>query len=209
MDPGLQQLLERSAKRHSHLCPRQVLGVRMGIAGTAALGLDVPICRQSGLVIVETDGCFVDGIEVATGATVGHRTLRVGDYGKIAATFVDATSGRAVRLWPRNQAREEAASWAADAANPYDAQVIGYQRMPEAELFHREQVVLTRSVDALISQPEIRVNCDSCGEEIFNERQVVVGDGILCRPCAAGGYYLPAERNHLEPDRGVNVPAYG
>jgi formylmethanofuran dehydrogenase subunit E len=207
MHAEMQQLLERSAERHSHLCPRQILGVRMGIAGMAALGLEVPISKQRGLVIVETDGCFVDGIEVATGATVGHRTLRVGDYGKIAATFVDATSGRAVRLWPREQARQEAALYAADAATPYEAQLMGYQRMPEVELFHQEQVVLTRSVEALISQPEIRVNCDSCGEEIFNERQVVVGDAILCRPCAAGGYYLPGCLP--EPDRGVEAVAYG
>ena len=78
--------------------------------------------------------------------------------------------------------------------------------MPEAELFHQECVVLTRSVEALISQPEIRVHCDACGEEIFNERQVIVGDGILCRPCATGGYYLTGSLP--EPLHGVQVAAY-
>jgi formylmethanofuran dehydrogenase subunit E len=200
MKLDLQQHLARSADRHSHLCPRQVLGVRMGLAGMAALRLEAPLSKEAGLVIVETDGCFVDGIEVTTGATVGHRTLRVGDYGKIAATFVSATSGRALRLWPRTQARQAAALYAPDAGDPYDAQVQGYQRMPEAELFCQQQVALTRSVEALISQPEIRVECDSCGEEIFNERQVIVGDGILCRPCAAGGYYVPARLAQPCPD---------
>jgi formylmethanofuran dehydrogenase subunit E len=169
----------------------------MGLAGIAALGLEAPISKQAGLVIVETDGCFVDGIEVATGATVGHRTLRVCDYGKIAATFVSATNGEALRLWPRTHARLTAAAYAPDAANPYDAQVQGYQRMPEAELLDGERVVLTRSVAAMISQPEIRVECDSCGEEIFNERHVVVGDGILCRPCAIGGYYVGGQMTAL------------
>jgi len=206
MNPELQQLLKRSAERHSHLCPRQVLGVRIGIAGMTALGIESPISKQSGLVIVETDGCFVDGIEVATGATVGHRTLRVGDYGKIAATFVGAPSGRAVRLWPRAEAREQAGRYARDALDPYEAQVKGYQRMPDAELFHQEYVVLTRSVEALISQPEIRVSCDVCGEEVFNERQVIVGDGILCRPCAAGGYYTITGLPELDPE--LEVAAY-
>jgi formylmethanofuran dehydrogenase subunit E len=206
MNPELQQLLERSADRHSHLCPRQVLGVRIGLAGMAALGIEPPISKQSGLVIVETDGCFVDGIELSTGATIGHRTLRVGDYGKVAATFVSAASGRAVRLWPRTEAREQAARYATDASDPYDAQVKGYQRMPDAELFHREDVVLTRSVEALISHPEIRVNCDVCGEEIFNERHVIVGDGILCRPCAVGGYYVSG--GLPERSRAVAVAAY-
>jgi formylmethanofuran dehydrogenase subunit E len=203
MHPELEQLLERSAERHSHLCPRQVLGVRMGLAGMAALGLEAPISRQAGLVIVESDGCFVDGIEVATGATVGHRTLRVGDYGKIAATFVSVASGQALRLWPRAQARQAAALYVPDAVDPYEGQVKGYQRMPEAELLHQERVILTRSVEAMISHPDIRVRCDSCGEEIFNERHVIVGDGILCRPCASGGYYVAA---HLpEPSHPIEA----
>ena len=45
---------------------------------------------------VETDGCFADGVMVATGCSLGHRTLRLIDYGKVAATFVD-TRERAKR----------------------------------------------------------------------------------------------------------------
>ena len=77
MPIDLSILLKRSASEHSHLCPRQVLGVRMGLAGLAALGLKAPVTTKTALVIIETDGCFADGIRVATGATVGHRTLRV------------------------------------------------------------------------------------------------------------------------------------
>ena len=47
MPANLSRLLERSAARHSHLCPRQVLGVRMGMAGLAALGLEAPITKLS------------------------------------------------------------------------------------------------------------------------------------------------------------------
>ena len=71
MPTNLSRLLELSAARHSHLCPRQVLGVRMGIAGLAALGLEAPVTKLTGVVIVETDGCFVDGVEVAMGPRWG------------------------------------------------------------------------------------------------------------------------------------------
>ncbi|MCB9722404.1 MAG: formylmethanofuran dehydrogenase subunit E family protein, partial [Candidatus Omnitrophica bacterium] len=94
----IQPLLEKSVREHSHLCPRQILGVRIGIAGMNALGFDEPPAKKQLLVISETDGCFVDGIIAATDCTVGHRTLRVEDYGKVAATFVDAKTGRAVRV---------------------------------------------------------------------------------------------------------------
>ena len=82
----LANLLQRSASDHSHLCPRQVLGVRMGLAGLKVLGVEAPINAKTMLIIIETGGCFADGIRVATGATVGHRTMRVEDLGKIAAT---------------------------------------------------------------------------------------------------------------------------
>src|SRR5512147_77469 len=97
----LPTLLAASAARHSHLCPRQVLGVRTGLAGLAALSLLPPLRDKRLLVIVETDGCFTDGIEVSTGVAVGHRTLRVEDYGKIAATFVNIPTGEALRISPR------------------------------------------------------------------------------------------------------------
>jgi formylmethanofuran dehydrogenase subunit E len=99
-------LLEKSIQDHDHLCPRQILGVRIGLAGMKALGFEAPPTKKQLLVISETDGCFVDGVIAATDCTVGHRTLRVEDYGKVAVTFVDTKSGRAVRVAPRLDIRE-------------------------------------------------------------------------------------------------------
>lgn len=186
----LTELLKRSASRHNHLCPRQILGVRMGLAGLAALGLDAPITKLTALVIVETDGCFADGIEVSTGATLGHRSLRVNDLGKIAATFADLKTGRAIRLSPVLDARERALAYAADENRHYFAQLTGYQFMPASELFRFQPVILQPSLDVLISKPLVRVNCDHCGEEVINERQVVVDGAVLCRACAGQAYYL-------------------
>ncbi len=83
------KLLDKSMQDHDHLCPRQILGVRIGLAGMKALGFTEPPTKKQLLVISETDGCFVDGVIAATNCTVGHRTLRVEDYGKVAVTFVD------------------------------------------------------------------------------------------------------------------------
>ena len=96
----LKEILEQSAAMHHHLCPRQVLGARLGLLAGAELGLSLPQSDKRLLTIVETDGCFVDGVSVATGCTVGHRTLRVEDYGKVAATCIDTQTGRALRLAP-------------------------------------------------------------------------------------------------------------
>lgn len=192
MKTDLAELLAQTAARHSHLCPRQVLGVRIGLAGAAALGLTVPRRDKRLLVIVETDGCFVDGVEVATGCAVGHRTLRVEDYGKVAATFVDAATEEAVRVAPRPDVRQRAAAYAPDEPRRYFQQLRGYQAMPDEDLLTIEPVQLLRPVGQLVSRPGMRVNCAGCGEEIMNEREVVVDGLPYCRACAHGGYYATA-----------------
>lgn len=198
----IQALLEASSRQHSHLCPRQVLGVRIGLAGASALGLEVPRRDKRLLVIVETDGCFVSGIEVVTGAAVRHRTLRVEDYGKVAATFVDVETGRAVRVSPRRDVREKALLYAPTEKRRYFAQLKAYQIMPDEELLTVQEVTLNRPVATLVSRPGVRVNCALCGEEIINEREVWVDGQCLCRTCAGEGYYRPTLR--LPPE---TVPA--
>jgi formylmethanofuran dehydrogenase subunit E len=182
-------LLKQSSARHDHLCPRQVLGVRMGLAGLAAIGLEAPMPHKAALVIVETDGCFADGIEVATAATVGHRTLRVQDFGKIAAVFANVQTGQAVRLAPQLDIRERARLYAPEIKKKYYAQLKGYQLMPETELFSFEKVLLKPSLTAIISRPGLRRKCDRCGEEIINGRQVTVRGETLCAACAGTSYY--------------------
>lgn len=87
--------LAKSSRDHFHLCPRQFLGVRIVFAGVSALVFDVPPAGKRLLVITGTDGCFADGVIAATECSVGHSTLHVEDYGKVAATFVDAQTGLA------------------------------------------------------------------------------------------------------------------
>ncbi len=186
----ISDLLKQSSARHDHLCPRQVLGVRIGLAGLAALELEAPVHKSTALIIIESDGCFADGIEVATGATIGHRTLHVNDFGKMAATFADVKTGRAIRISPALNVRERALLYAPDEPRHYFAQLQGYQVMPDAELLRIQEVALNPTLEELISKPVVRVNCDYCGEEIINEREVVVNDVILCRTCANDGYYL-------------------
>ena len=189
-------LLEKSMQDHDHLCPRQILGVRIGLAGMIVLGFSEPPIKKQLLVISETDGCFVDGVIAATNCTVGHRTLRVEDYGKVAATFVDMKTGHAVRLAPALDVRQRAFACAPNEARHYFAQMQAYQIMPDEEMFVMQQVALNKPVVEIISRPGVRVNCDVCGEEIMNEREILRVGSTLCRFCAGGGYY----RSVLEAD---------
>jgi formylmethanofuran dehydrogenase subunit E len=189
--PTFEELLFTSAALHQHLCPRQVLGVRMGLAAGQWLGLPVPQTDKRILTIVETDGCLIDGLSVATGCRVGRRTMRVLDFGKTAATFIDTHIGRAVRIAPSVNTRRQAKAYAPEAASRWEAYLLGYQRMPDAELLNLQEVTLTLSLEQILSKDGYRVTCDLCGEEIFNEREVIRDGLTLCRSCAGESYYTP------------------
>lgn len=180
----IRSYLEQTAALHKHLCPRQVLGVRIGLYAGELLGVEVPQEGKRLFAFVETDGCFADGVSVASGCWLGHRTLRLVDLGKAAATFVDTETDRAIRISSHPHAREMAAMYAPDAQDSWHAQREAYQVMPVEELLQARSVTLTVSLRGIISRPGLRVPCESCGEEIMNEREVVVDGKVLCRVCA-------------------------
>ncbi len=184
----IQPYLERLSAFHNHVCPRQVLGVRMGLFAADLLSLNVPQTDKRLFTIVETDGCFVDGLSVSTGCSMGHRTMRLIDFGKVAATFVDTDSGKAIRVSPRSGCREEARRYAPDARSSWHAQLQSYQIMPDEELLIGQSVALSFSLDRLLSQPGHRTVCQCCGEEILNEREIVRDGAVLCLACAGQAY---------------------
>lgn len=187
---NLQGLLEKSASLHHHLCPRQVLGIRMGLYAGEILGLDLPQVDKRLYTISETDGCGVDGISVATNCWVGRRTLRIEDYGKVAATFVDSITGKSVRIVPRSGVRNLALEYAtASVSNRWEGQLIGYQYVPSDLLFDFQFVRLVRSIEEILSRPKMRTVCDVCGEEILNQREIIVGTTTFCKACAGQSYY--------------------
>ena len=101
-------------------------------------------------MIVETDGCGTDGISVAR--WVGRWTFRVEDYGKMAATFVDTKTNKSVHVIPRNEARQLAAQYAPEANNRWEAMLIGYQPIPDNELFPVQEISLQVPIDQNCSQ---------------------------------------------------------
>ncbi len=197
---NIQHLLEKSARDHSHLCPRQILGVRIGLAGLSALGFDEPPAGKRLLIITETDGCFADGLSAATNAAVGHRTLRVEDYGKTAAVFIDTKTERAIRVAPALNIRQQACEFVPEESRHYFAQMQAYQIMPDEVMFNTQEVTLTVSIQSIVSKSGLRVNCDVCGEEIMNEREVHQNGMTLCHTCAHGGYYRVGQNAILSYD---------
>jgi formylmethanofuran dehydrogenase subunit E len=185
----LRKLLEKSAAMHRHLCPRQVLGVRMGMLAGKLLGLDLPQEEKRLLVFMETDGCAADGVSVSTGCWVGRRTMRIVDFGKVAATFIDTNNDRAYRINPHPTSRLRAREYSPQAKSRWHAQRDVYQNLSDEKLLVATPVELQVDLKSIISRPGVRVNCDICGEEIINEREIIHEGTVLCLGCAGENYY--------------------
>lgn len=183
------ELLEEAVAFHGHLCPGQVLGVRMVVAGCRDLGLVQP--RQAGkrlVVFVEIDRCAADAIEVLTGVSIGKGTFRHLDYGKMAATFADVVEGRALRVTVRDEARSLAPLWAPGQVDPRAIQTAAYRVMPEGDLLSLQWVTID---PARLERRRERVPCEQCHEGVTYRRAVTVEGRTLCRACAGESYYRP------------------
>ena len=188
--PLLADALNISTRHHKHLCPRQVLGARIGLAGLQALGTPVNQQKKELLVISETDGCFLSGLEAATNVSVNHRTMRVVDFGKLAATLVHVASEQAVRVSLQPDVRKLAWNYASEKeTRHYFAMLTGYQKMPIEELLVYKPVKLTTPASQLISRPGIRTICTNCGEEVINEREIHIDSRAYCLDCAGRDQY--------------------
>jgi len=185
----LEKYITLAAQNHGHMCPGQVLGIRMAMYGLSALGFDDPgKYRKRLLTFVEIDRCATDAVSLVTGCRLGKRSLKFRDYGKVAATFVDLETERAVRIVARDDSREKAKFMFPALSDPHEAQRQAYKVMGNEELFVLQWVRVTLDPADLPGRPRSHVSCESCGEGINDGRERRVEGRILCRPCAGEGY---------------------
>jgi len=183
-----ERLLAEARAFHGHLCPGQLLGVRLAQLGAASVGLPEPRGTKSLIVWVESDRCGADAVQTVTGCRPGKRTLKLVDHGKLAATFLNTTTGEAARVVARSDSRERAAELFPSLERK-DAQMQAYRTLPLEELFDVQRVAITLDEFDAPGKPLIRVRCTACDEEVNDFRHVSGDDGPLCRACAGQPYY--------------------
>ncbi len=190
-DVTFDQLLEESTRIHGHICAGQVIGVRMAMIGLREIDIDDPkgSQRKSLYVLVEIDRCATDAIQSVTGCCLGKRSLKWLDYGIMAATFVNLTTGKAVRITAREESRELAKHYAPVVEGKYKQQLEAYRIMPEEELFKIEQVEISIPDKDMPGRPLKRVQCHQCGDWVQDCREIEKNGQTLCYSCAHGCYY--------------------
>ena len=194
MEP-IEDLLALAETAHGHLCAGQILGVRMAMLGCRRLGVDEPRGRDRKRLVtfVEIDRCATDAIGVVTGCRLGKRALKFRDWGKMAATFIDIPSDRAIRIAARESSKELARALHPEIENKNQQQMLAYRELSDADLFSEGWVRVTLPAKEFPGYKGDRLACAECGEGINYDRFVERGGQRLCQACANPGerYYQP------------------
>ena len=95
--------MAKAVDYHGHLCLGQVLGVHLAEKGMEAIGTTNP---KKMIIYVENDRCIADAIQILTGTRLGRRSMKLVNYGKMAATFINTETGNSYRIWVSGKINE-------------------------------------------------------------------------------------------------------
>jgi len=208
-------LLKGSADAHGHLCPGQVVGVRMAMLGCRLIGLDDPKRHdqiKKLIVYVEMDRCTSDAISYVTGVRLGRRSLKFMDYGIMAATFVNLETGKAYRILSTEEARDLVPVYAPEINEKSVQQLRAYLKMPDSVLFRVQRVRVPMSEFDMPGPTHRKVSCSRCGQVVRDHRELQLDGMTLCKPCAHGAYFKNAQEvtwpdMNWSPQQGADLKA--
>ena len=180
-----QEDLQKAIAYHGHLCLGQVLGVHLAEKGMDVIGTTN---SKNMIVYVENDRCIADAIQILTGTRLGRRSMKLVNYGKMAATFINTDTGAAYRIWVSGKINEMIGKISSDR----EEKERQYKRVL---LSNSDDVVSVQKVSVDIppeempGKPKRTVSCVLCGEKIMDSKDISSEKGPLCLACAKGPYY--------------------
>ncbi|MBN1322472.1 MAG: formylmethanofuran dehydrogenase subunit E family protein [Methanotrichaceae archaeon] len=129
---SLEQMVERGIEFHGHLGPFLVLGIRMGLRGLKELGS----FGYSGIVTNVEAGttpplsCLVDGLQIATGCTMGKGNILTHPLGLAQATI--ETEGRKVTMKVKDEILDQIQALGGEGIEEYAWRIAD---LPDEALF--------------------------------------------------------------------------
>jgi formylmethanofuran dehydrogenase subunit E len=186
---------KKCAEFHGHVCPGLALGYRAAKAGLDRLKMNRASDEELA-VVIETDACGADAIQVLTGCTIGKGNLIIKDYGKQVITLFGRESGEGIRMSMipgkisiSDRHRElikkitdETAT--EDERREFDAMHLQRTRevleKPLEELFRIEAATIQMPAKARV---EPSVPCDRCGEPTMSTKLIEKDGEKLCGEC--------------------------
>ncbi len=195
-----QTLLEKAQDLHGEFCPGIVLGTRMCMIAMEQLRMDTRKDNENLVVYVEIDRCLPDAIQAVTGCSLGNRRLKYSDYGKFIATFVDISSGRAVRVSALDDKLNSSQGFWTWLENIMISTKPGNLTPQKEEIEFAAQLMEEIPLGDLLLMEEIHFEvpendipgfiehvavCSVCGEHVMDWKEFNVDGRTICRSCTA------------------------
>ena len=206
----LEGLLSMAADFHGHTCPYLALGVRTSALAMRALGVGRAGVQESVaeslLAVVECNNCFTDGVQVATGCTLGNNSLVYLDLGKTALSLVRRSTWEGVRICVDDE-ELQGESFPPEASELFDKVVRRRCGTPEdaarlEELWQEAGLRVLALPDSFFDVRPIRVEpieqapifsskrCAACRELAMETRVASCADGkAYCLRCAGEPFH--------------------
>jgi formylmethanofuran dehydrogenase subunit E len=109
----------------------------------------------------------------------------------MAATFVDVSNGRAVRIAAKESSKTLARQMHPELESKNQQQMLAYREMADDDLFTTQWVKVELPPEEFPGYKGERIVCELCGEGINFHRELRRDGKILCRSCAGEQYYEP------------------
>ena len=109
----------------------------------------------------------------------------------MAATFVDVSNGKAIRIAAKESSKALARSMHPEIESQNQQQMLAYREMPEDDLFTKQWVKVELPAEEFPGYKGERIVCTECGEGINFRREVMRDGRVVCRACAGEKYYKP------------------
>lgn len=200
----LPRLLRISGQLHGHYCPFSALGVKAGARAMKELGIRQSTGMEEVVVIVETNNCFSDGVQIVTGCSFGNNALIYRDYGKTAFTMARRNGqGMRISVRPGRVMAERSPE-----ANELWERVVVQRRGSEEDEKRLRALwkelafsVLTLTDEDVFSIKRVNievpsyarifasVKCSVCGEDVMEPRARFKDGKPVCLPCSGQEYY--------------------
>lgn len=192
------QILDEALKFHGHRCWASVAGVRVGLAALRELGVPPSGGRQLHALIEigEDHGamCFGDGVQYATGCTLGKGNMDKTPYGKLAVTIIVRATNHAIRISYKPTLQKAIGE---SAFMVKRGQGVEPDDIPEAEQMELVDLVWNAPESDILTlgeiyqfdrdwMPEVMgfVPCAACHELTARAYLRVLGDKHVCIPCS-------------------------
>ncbi len=210
LEDDLKRLLQKAGMLHGHFCPGLALGIKAVHTGFKRLG----ICDNTGMeeimAVVECNNCFIDGVQFASGCTLGNNALVYQDFGKTVATFYKRNTEKAVRLCVKSfELESESADEKSEGDSLFEKAVIHRESLSNGEKNRMKEIWIRRSFAVIETQPEqlftIRATvphsfafapifdscqCSVCNEKVMETKSLLKKGNPICIPCAKAEYRM-------------------